>query len=330
MVAGTKGTRSRRIVKKDTVTSKTGVEVGSCYCRKCMRTMPPTNFYIHTDLFLDANGYMSVCKECINSLYNKIYTFEEHNLERSILKVCRVMNIKYSPEAIVSTQKQLDTLLAKGKPETENTFGIYKTKLMMVQKTKFTDRDINEDFTFVEPSQEIKEAIAYDEIDDQLYFETNWGKGLSPDDYQFLEQEYDKWRNPEGNSQGEEVLIREICHQQNKIMKTRLEGGSTSTLVKELQDLMKNSALTPALARVSDQGKIVNTWGMITKMIEMENPAEHYDKKLYQDYFGLAKYCYNYITRPIMNFFQGTKNYELTEDDGVIIEDEPAEMNKEN
>ena len=325
MVAGTKRTTTRRI-KKDVVTSKTGVEVVSCYCRKCMRTMPPANFYTATDLFLDSNGFSSVCKECINALYNKIYNFEEHNMERSILKVCRIMNILYSPEAIVSAKKQIETLTAKGKPETENTFGVYKAKLTNVQRKKFSDNSTDDDYTFVEPSAEIKESIAYDEIDDEEYFQRNWGKGLSPDDYQFLEQEYEKWRNPEGNSQGEEVLIREICHQQNKIMKTRLEGGPTGGLVKELQDLMKNSALTPALARVSDQGKIVNTWGMITKMIEMENPAEHYDKKLYENYFNLGKYCYNYITRPIMNFFQGTKNYELTEDDGVVIEDEPTEL----
>jgi hypothetical protein len=309
--------------------SDTGVKVEKSYCRKCMELKDHDEFYTAVDTYLDSNGLMSVCRSCMKEIYDRMF-MTERTLDKAILRTCRILNIRYDQNAVDGVRSHIETMKNKGSEVTQ-TFGLYKGKLgVRNNEGGIRGRSTtSESLTFVEPGREVIEKINENENIGLEYFEETWGKGMNPEDYDFLEKEYTKWRNPEGNTQGEEVLIREICHIQNNIAKNRVEGKSTTELVKNLQDLMKNSALTPALARVADQGKIVNTWGNIAKMIETEDPAEHYDKNLYKDYFNVGKYAYNYIVRPIMNFFQGTKNYELVEDDGITIEDESLELEKE-
>lgn len=313
MVAGTKGTRSRRIAKTVTV-SKTGVEVVSCYCRKCMKNMPPEKFFTRTDNFLDSNGYFSVCKDCINELYNKIYEFETHNVEQAILKTCRIMNIRYSPEAVIAMQRHVETMKSRGKNETENTFGLYKAKLMMTQKSKISDRDKDEDFTFYEPEPEIMEAIAYDPIDDQAYFEDCWGPGLSPDDYEYLEKEFAKWkRTTKCDTQGEEILVRELCHKQNDIRKARVEGKSVDSLVKALQEIMKNSSLTPALQNAASAGKSAETFGVWIRDIESLSPAEWWqDQEKYKDMDDMSQDIKD-IKSSIGTYITGSRDYNTTD-----------------
>jgi hypothetical protein len=321
--------RTKRL--SSAVVSKTGVTVDKIYCRKCMKIKPSGEYFVAVDLFLDANGFMSICKPCISDLYKAIYA-EEGIVERAVLRMCRILNIRYSEQAIEAAKKHIDGVNASGR-NIEDFFGMYKQKIGVLQKVRLGEQDVMEDLTFVEPSKDIKDKIGYASIDDQEYYDNSWGRGLSPDDYYFLEQEFAKWkRTTKCDSQGEEILVRELCHKQNDIRKARLEGKNVDSLVKSLQEIMKNSALTPALQSAANAGKNAETFGVWIKEIEQNTPAEWYQDKLkYKDIDGIDEYNQKYITRPLQNFVTGSRDFntgdleEINDIDDVDLGTSPSE-----
>jgi hypothetical protein len=290
-----------------------------------MLEKPPIDFFDATDTFLDRSGKMSVCKDCINEAYERIFA-NEQSMEQTVLRLCRILNVRYDPAAIDAAKKHLTTFEEKG-TESKSVFGIYKNKLLSVQVgSKLSEKNWDIDLTFSEPNKDILEELPSGSIDNQEYFEESWGKLLKEEDYEFLEQRYGRWTHGrEPDSYEEEILLRELCHKENEIRKARLESRGVDNLVKSLQELMKNSALTPALQKAASSGKVMDTIGMKIKMIETEEPAEHYkDRNLFKDFFNIGKYFLNYVTRPIENFFSGNKNFEITEDNDIIMDDDKS------
>jgi hypothetical protein len=321
--------KSRRLIKPDYI-SKTGVKLEKCYCRKCMTFKKPEDFFDATDTYLDSNGKMSICTACINEIYKKVFT-NEQSMEQTILRICRMLNVRFDFAAIDAVKKHLATFEENGR-STESFFGIYKNKLLSVQPGKLSDKDWdNQDLSFIEPTKEEKLRLPAGTIENQEYFESQWGKGFQKDDYEFLEQEFNEWRKTtKCDTQGEKVLVKEICYKQNEIRKARVEGKAVDAMVKSLQDIMKNSALTPALQSAAMSGKSADTFGNWVKEIEQLEPAEFFqDKEKFKDFDGIAEYIERYITRPIGNFITGSRDFstgeleEITEDDNEFdIEDE--------
>jgi hypothetical protein len=303
--------KSRRIVKEDYI-SKTGVTLDKCFCRKCMSFKKPLDFFDATDTFLDSNGKMSICKDCINSAYKGIF-INEQSLERTLLRLCRILNCRFDLRAVAAAQKHLDTIASKGQ-ETENIFGLYKNKILSVESGKLSDKDWNsQDLSFTEPSLELKSQLPAGFVENKEYFENQWGKSLNlnQDDYEYLEQQFGEWkRTTKCDTQGELVLVKEICYKQNEIRKARIEGHSVDAMVKSLQDIMKNSALTPALQTAAQSGKNADTFGNWIKDIEQFSPADYYaDKEKFKDIDGIGAYIEKYITRPIGNFITGSRDF---------------------
>ena len=85
------------------------------YCRKCMQTLPVKEFYEAVDGgYIDSNGYMSVCKNCINSIFDAEYE-NTKSMEKSVHKLCKALNIKYSKDAVDATKAHIKTNLEKGR-----------------------------------------------------------------------------------------------------------------------------------------------------------------------------------------------------------------------
>ena len=97
------------------------------YCRKCMRDRVSRFFYSATNPMLDTNGYMSICKDCVNDMYDN-FIQTELSMEATILRLCRLLDVKYDEDAIGSTKIQMETYEAKGS-SMKNIFGVYKSKL---------------------------------------------------------------------------------------------------------------------------------------------------------------------------------------------------------
>ena len=109
------------------------VEEQPIYCRKCTRQLSPKEFYDSSDGgFIDTNGKLSVCKSCIQALYDSVFS-ETGSMEQAIHKLCTSLNVKYSNDAASATKSHISSFLESGK-KVSAVFGIYKSR-----RTRFFD-----------------------------------------------------------------------------------------------------------------------------------------------------------------------------------------------
>jgi len=135
------------------------------------------------------------------------------------------------------------------------------------------------------------------------------------DDYVFLESAYGKWlKTTTCDNYGIEILLRELCHKENEIRKARENNSPVDGLVKGLQEIMKNSALTPALQNAASTGRNLETFGVWIRDIEQFTPADWYDQKeKYKDVDNIEEYYEKHITRPIKSFITGSRDFNMEE-----------------
>lgn len=302
-----------------------------CYCRKCTKTKSAKeNFYLATDKFLDTNGYMSICKECVSDIYIGFYN-SEHNVDRAIYKTCKAINVRYEQSAVDATKTQIAN---KEKLDDDpKIFGIYKTKI--ISSTKGVGKMGDIEFTDLTFQIESSSIPSYSE--DEKDFEGSegvvefWGDGFDASDYRFLEKEFADWkRSYSCQNKAEEFFLKQVCLKSLALEKARVEGGSGDNILKSLQELLKNAALTPAQQTAASSGKGTETWGVFIKNIEETTPAEFYkDKELFKDFDDIGSYIKKYITRPLKNFVTGARDFNITEDDNTEYDD-GVELEGEN
>jgi len=302
--------------KNKAVISSTGISVETVYCRKCRQNKSPAEFYTCVDKVLDTNGYLSLCKLCCRDIYDGFY-LSEKSIERAMLKTCRLLNIRYDENAIEAAKQQVETMKARG-TESDNFFGLYKSRLLTSAKLCIQSDRSEEDLTFQEGNIIITPTDPLEDHDKNAEeLKEIWGDQLNYEDYVWAEKEYSKWEHDYDIRNSSEVnLLRLIILKLLDIRKIRNGGqGSTAKLEKEFQDLLKTSALSPAQSNAASKGNLADTWGMLIKRVEEDTPAEYYkDFELFSDSFNLKRYIKNYISRPISNFFNGQKNYNIIDD----------------
>ena len=299
-----------------------GERVLGCFCRICMQTKRPNMFLDATDTVLDKNGKMSVCTDCINQLFTQ-YFASEQDLSKTLLKMCRLLNVVYLDSAVQATISHFSKVFEK-KGEMSNVFGIYKSKVSSMAALNQTGV-----LTFSEPQVYVSDnPMEDDDFEEAHDVKEFWGSKLNAEDYEFLESKLAKWKKSFSCSNAsEEFHLREACFKELDLKKARdLDGntGKIDAILKSMDTLLKSGALTPAQANAS--GKSADTIGTILKRIEMTGPAEYYkDQKLFKDYDNLLPYIVNYIKRPIINLFTGNKNYQLMDENGIVNEEEGQE-----
>jgi hypothetical protein len=322
--------RSRR--KNERVT-KTGISITESWCRHCMKMRPSRDFYEAVDGGLvDKNGLFSICKDSINELFDTLLASEK-SYEKSTLKLCRILNLRYEESAVQAALKQLETYKERG---TEGKFfGLYKSKLHAVLKTtQRMESGIDLQYTEVTSINITgKNTLAdFDESEIERDVIAFWGDGYETEDYEWLEKTLDEWkRTHKSDTMAEETLLKEIVFKQFEIRKARKDGTSTAALVKELQDLMKTASIDPAKASLANVGKAQENFSSFIKMIEENEPASYYsdeDKHLFKDFDNIGEYFYKYVTRPLKNFITGSRDFNIEGEDES--EEESIESNNED
>ena len=301
------------------------------YCRKCMDFKTDTHFYKATDFFLDSNGFMSICKDCIGIIYDSYFEIE-HTIEKTLLMICRTLNIAYREDAVEATKNHIDTLIEQGKP-VNSIFGLYKSKLVATQKSRITNRNVNENWTFVEPSKN----VVYDPIDDtdvenSLDLKYFWGTNFNYDDYVFLEKELAEWKKTHKcATKAEESLLKELCYKELEIRNARIKGQNTGNLVTEKQALMKTASVDPSKASAAGSGRNQDTFSSFIKIIEQNEPADYYkDKALFKDFDNIDWYFRKYVTTPLKNFITQSRDFNIARDDNEDDEDSIDDIIGEN
>jgi len=289
------------------------------------------NFYSAVDKFLDKNGYFSVCKDCMGEIYSNFYAVD-HNIERTIYKVCKALNVLYSESAVETTKKILAG--KKISEDSPSAWGVYKGKLPISVGAGLSKvdgglgmmadmLDLTFEYSTPVPKVEIPEDIFNDIVDVQAF----WGDGFSVEDYRFLDGEYNNFKKTnKADTYPEIVLLKEVCYKLLSMRNQRMEGKSTAVLAKELQELMKNLAISPNQVSAAGAGKQMETFGQWIKEIENNRPADFFrDKSIYADVDNIEKYANEHITRPLKNFITGSRDFG-SDDVGALNElDEEGE-----
>jgi hypothetical protein len=314
------------------VVNRDGMTVESVYCRKCTKSKPPKDFYKSVDSFLDKNGFMSLCRDCISEMYVSQYNIE-HDLRRAIYKVCRIINVLYSESAIQALETHLKN--KERLPDDPKIFGLYKSKIATSMKgigAAKMGESVGIDFTFQYENSNVPERgepIDFTGSESVIEF---WGGDFSVDEYRFLEKELTEWKQSYScQNKAEEFFMKQICLKALELENARKGGGgSVDGILKSMQELLKNGSLTPAQQTAASSGKGIETWGMFIKSIEETTPAEYYkDKELFKDFDGIGEYIKKYITRPLKNFVTGSRDFNITEEDTTEYDEPNLEVTDE-
>lgn len=304
-----KKTVKRRRVKRKPEVTTTGYEVQKQYCRKCCEEKATANFYPATNTFLDANGVMSICKDCCNGIFNDILASYPSNYYRAFLNTCRMLDVVFLQGAIDATLVHLERHYFSKNRDCNAIFGIYKSKISSLDRM-----NSQSDLRFVEPPKPLSGTYDGDDAEELAQF---WGSGFEAEDYIYLETELDDWKKThKSDTKAEVTLLKELCHISLAIKKQRLQEGSVVGLVKEMQTLMKTANVDPAKASIASAGKSQDTFSSFIKTIEETEPAEFYeDKTLFKDYDNIGGYFDKYVTRPIKNFITGSRDFNVDDEE---------------
>jgi len=293
------------------------------YCRKCMKILPEDKFYQAYDAkFVDSNGKLSVCKPCIQSLYDTLYT-DLGSMEKSIYKLCTTLNIKFSNEAMSATRAHIDTLMQSGKTVTA-VFGIFLMKLTATNPSM--DKSANVDMSysdvgtiFTTEQVNLKETPVPQEVLDR------WGKQTKRDDYEYLEREYMNFKNTHKvDTYTVEVLVKSICYRMLEIKNKRETNDDYEDAEKALQQLLKNGGLTPSF-KSKDAERETVILGLWIKDVEDFEPCEWLKSDprgdMYRDVGDVDKHFQNYHVRPAKNFITQSKDFNIDDEDNLDDDD---------
>ncbi len=301
--------RTKRI--KDIIEEEGAIPSGLCYCRKCRKIKSETNFHKAVDSVIDTNGYFSVCKECIDEMYSKKLEAEYGSIQRTILYLCRKLNVRYSDEAIESAIKQIES--SNWNPG--KLFGVYRAKLLAVSKST-SDLPIELEYadnpTIIINTDHNSSEESFSE-EDLSRLKSFWGSTYASEDISILEGKYMRWSESHSiNTESERVLLKLICIKELEIDKAIADGTSTTVLLKEFQELLKTSGLNPSSAVLAGTNKSIETWGNFIKTVEETEPAEYYkDDNLFKDFDNINEYWQRFVVRSIKNFITGSKDFNL-------------------
>lgn len=302
------------------ITSKTGIQVTTCYCRKCMRTLPAGDFYDSVDAGLvDTNGKFSVCKVCVQLIYDEVFA-KTNSIEKTIHKLCMSLNVKFSNEALNATKAHINTLLAKGNNVTA-IFSIYKMKLVAVNKSM--DKSIATDDSYEDVGTIFTtEVINLKEVPIPVDVVNFWGRDLPRDSIEFLETQYANFKQThKADTYAEIVLLKEVCYTLLDIKAKRLNMDDTDKSVKQLQDLMTKLAISPNAVNsiTAASGKGAETLGLWIRDVEEMEPCQWLKTDprgdMYRDVADVEGYFQKYIVRPLKNFILQSKDFNIDEND---------------
>lgn len=302
------------------ITTKTGFAIKESWCRKCSKMLPASEFYECVDTgFIDTNGLMSVCKNCIQNIFDKIYD-ENGSIEKTIHKICTSLNIRFSNEAVSATKAHITTL-QENKKNINAVFSIYKMKLTATKKSM--DKSGLEDMSYEDVGTVYtSDTVNLKEIpipQDVINF---WGKDLKKPDIEFLEQQYANFKQThKADSYTEVTLLKEVCFTLLDIKQARAQGDDTEKLHKTLQALMNSLAITPKSSKENDVNKGNESFGLWIQDIEQYEPAQWLKTDprgdIYRDVANIEEYFQKYIVRPLKNFILSSKDFNTSEDENI-------------
>lgn len=280
-----------------------GIEVNasSAICSKCGRAYGRRkgNFQVNYGQLYKGIGYVSVCKDCIDTMYNS-YLAQCNNTKDAVRQMCRKLDLYWNDKVYEVVER---------KSTTSTVMTSYISKINTVSYSgKSYDDTLSEEGTLWQwgaqitaAPESVQESIqTNDETieipEDVIAF---WGAGYTSEMYTSLEQRYSYWmsRFPKDYELdiGTEAIIRQICSLELDINRDRAAGRAVDKSVNALNTLLGSASLKPAQKKGDADTAIYNTpMGVWIDRFEYKRPIpddatdeeKNYFKKYILAWFG--------------------------------------------
>lgn len=281
----------------------------SAICYKCGKKYGRRKgfFPVSYSLMSKGVGYLPVCKDCIDDMYNA-YLSQCHDARMAVRQMCRKLDLFWSESVYEVVQRKttpssmmtqyiakINTVTYAGKSYDETLSG---EGTLWLFSAKSDSPGVNENIKDTE-EPDAKTRISEEElvIPDELV--KAWGEGYSPDMYRELEQRWQYWTSQlpadYALDMGTEVLLRQICAIDVDIRRERIAGRPVDKLTSVLNSLIGSANLKPAQQRSNADAVLENTpFGVWTKIWEDKRPIPETDPEL-KDVDGIVKYVLTWV-----------------------------------
>lgn len=255
-------------------------------------------------LFAENNGYVPICKDCLDGYYKKLIQFYSGNEEHALEHCCRLLDWYYSPE--VSSMLRSSTTAQRSKVL------VYPQKMNLQQiKTKGT--------TYLDTIDErAKNAIPFDEMtvagsapdsesEEEPYVPSEatkqfFGEGWKAKEYKYMEDQYNDWSTRyECKTKAQEELFKNLCVSQLAIQRAQFRDNpkEINEAMRTFQDLLGTANLKPN--QNNDNSMVEqNTFGTLIKKWENEAPIAEPEEE-WRDVDNIYKYIDTFFTGHLCN-----------------------------
>lgn len=241
-----------------------------CTCCGKVYNYQKDNFPVSNSiLYAGNNGYLTICKSCLDKYYQQLVEFYSGNEEHAIEHCCKQFDWYYSNEIVAMTKN-----VSKGRSR----ILMYPSKMNLSQfkskGTTYLDTLKEKNYERIMSSADI---ITDDEdIDDESYKEAIdfFGYGYTSDEYKFLSTQYEDWiARYECQTKAQEELFKNLCITQLATQKAQRSGNvkGVNEALKTFQDLLGTANLKPSQNNDNALAE-QNTFGTLIKKWETEKP----------------------------------------------------------
>ena len=280
-----------------------GIEINATnvICTRCGKAYGRRkgNFLVNYGPLYKGVGYISICKECINIIYDN-YFLKCKNTKNSVKQVCRKLDLYWD-------EKAFDTVEKKSTNKTIMTSYISKINTVSFLGKSYDDTLSREGvlwnyntYTKKDSSQQNILSINTDtntvkNLDISEKTISFWGSGYTNDMYIALDQRYKYWTSnlPEDINLdiGTEAIIRQICSLELDINRDRAAGHPVDKSINALNTLLGSASLKPVQKKSieSDTTAEKTPLGVWIRRFENEKPIPEPDPE-FEDTDGVIKY----------------------------------------
>lgn len=249
-------------------------------------------------------GYIPVCKECIDNMYNG-YLSQCNNAKDAVRQVCRKLDLYWS-------EKLYDVVSRTNTTRSMMTQYIAKTNSVTYAGKSYDDTLSEEGtlWSFISTNQNNTVSSCSDvEVQEEQKDEEKvpeeviafWGSGYSSSMYAELEQKKAYWISKFPNNTeldiGTEAIIKQICGLELDISRDRVEGRSVDKSINALNALLGSASLKPVQQKKNEdaESELSSTpLGVWLYRYENKRPLPEIDESL-QDVSHIKKYIFTWL-----------------------------------
>lgn len=241
-------------------------------------------------LYESNNGYIPLCRDCADSYYSQLLKYYNGNEEIAIEHCCRTFDWYYDPAMVAGAVKNM-RLQTSNLLKYSSMLGLYKSR-----GTTYLDTIKHQNWQTGVPKKKQPES-GIDEVKKDVQGEVPqeavhmFGLGYSPDEYQYLMDEYQNWTTRhECKTKAQEELFKNLCRAQVAVQRAQ-RGGNIKEMAdatKMLQDLMQSAGLKPTQ---NNENSLLeqNTFGTLIKKLEKDRPVAEAEEE-WKDVDGINRY----------------------------------------